>query len=79
MNIRERVHQYYWNLTPETPFCINCKHFHRHYVLGSWHHGRYTPIDCGHCVFPRMKERKAYDTCEHFKNKNESRKEGGVA
>lgn len=25
----------------------------------------------GHCVYPRMKERKAYDDCKHFENKHE--------
>ena len=56
----ERRDTYYWNLTPETPLCINCKHFYRHYV---WAQGKYTPIDSGHCAFPRLKLREAYDQC----------------
>lgn len=63
MNIRERRDVYYYNLTPETPFCINCKHFIRHYMK----HG--IPYDCGHCCEPRLKNRRVYDTCEKFEKK----------
>lgn len=63
MTLTERMRKYIWNLTEETPFCINCTHFYRHYLQSG------KALDCGHCVFPRVKDRKAYDTCEHFQNK----------
>lgn len=75
MTRREREKMYNrqcWRFPTDIPFCINCEHFYQHYVKGG--PPVYTidmvPLDCGHCAFPRTKERKAYDTCEHFKNKN---------
>lgn len=73
MNVHERREAYYWNLTKETPLCINCKHFHQHYQRN----GR--PFNSGHCCFPRLKLRKDYDTCEHFENKHDPGKGDGVA
>lgn len=74
MTPKERHDFYFQNehwLPEGVPMCINCKHFHRHYV----HKGppvytvQWTPLNCGHCAYPRLKDRKAYDTCEHFEQK----------
>lgn len=69
---REREELYQWNRTKEAALCINCKHFYQHYILEHEenHIGYCRPIDVGHCVCPRLKIRRAYDTCERFENKN---------
>lgn len=56
--------------------CANCKHFRCHYVkcntnimfLDSEYEGRnkFIKTEHGHCCTPRMKNRKATDTCVHF-------------
>lgn len=63
MTKSERCKQYFYNLTQDTQFCINCQHFYRHYQRN----GR--PFECGHCVYPRLKMRETYATCSHFENK----------
>lgn len=73
MNVHERLVIYCHNLTQETPFCINCKHFYQHYRKDGW------PFNSGHCCFPRLKLRRDYDTCEHFENKHDPGREGGIA
>lgn len=45
--------------------CGNCVHFRRHYVLRD---GYYMPLLYGHCVFPRLKDRREDGTCPHFKS-----------
>ena len=44
--------------------CGECAHFRQHYVLSSQ---RCTPVNCGHCSYPRLK-RRTPDTlaCVHF-------------
>ena len=59
----ELMELYYWNRTEESALCINCRYFHRHYTEEGY------PLDCGHCIEPRMKPRKAYDTCDKFDRK----------
>ena len=52
------------SISKSEKLCVNCEHFHLHYVLsGGW----CVPITMGHCDYPRMKERRAYDECPHFK------------
>lgn len=68
MNVHERLNVFVHQMTPETPFCANCKNYYPHYIKESYN-GRYEPIFAGHCVYPRMKARRAYDTCEHFRNR----------
>lgn len=70
MNVHERRNVFVHQMTTETPFCVNCVYYYPHYIRES-RSGRYTPIYSGHCVHPRMKPRKAYDTCENFKNRRE--------
>ena len=53
--------------------CCNCKHFWQHYIYDKNFLGDYTYIACyaGHCVKPRVKNRKPkYKACEHFEWKN---------
>lgn len=69
MTLNERRELYYRNLTPDAPLCINCEHFHGHYREDGW------PFDCGHCVYPRMKYRDAYGTCNYFQNKYQCQEE----
>ena len=44
--------------------CENCRYFRRHYIVDSQ---RCTPVNCGHCTYPRIKKRTP-DTlaCGHF-------------
>ena len=37
------------------PCCKTCVHYFRHYILDRQ---RCTPIDCGHCGYPRIKHRE---------------------
>ena len=52
----------------QEPTCKDCRHFRQHYI--KFREGRYEPITCGHCVYPRLKHRTT-DTpaCFHFKEK----------
>ena len=46
------------------PKCKHCTHFHQHYVIDSQ---CCTPINCGHCTYPRLKRRTpATPACVHF-------------
>ena len=49
--------------------CANCMHFHQHYVADSSVIGYCVPISMGHCDFPRMKDRRAYETCRNFEKR----------
>ena len=45
--------------------CKNCVHYRRHYIL---HKDRCTPVNCGHCIYPGLKNRKPDKAaCVHFK------------
>lgn len=46
--------------------CANCVHYHPHYVRRSF--GDFYKISWGHCSYPRLKNRKVLDVCEHFEN-----------
>lgn len=44
--------------------CKNCKYFHLHYTLDQ---RRATPLDCGHCSYPRLKKRRPSEAaCVHY-------------
>ena len=50
--------------------CGTCKHYREHYVRYS--DGRYVPIAHGHCVRPRLKDRrKETDGCAYWTAKEE--------
>ena len=54
--------------------CGTCLHFRRHYVKLTDH--IYNAIDCGHCVCPRLKPRRA-DTVACWRYEEISTAEGG--
>ena len=52
-----------------SPSCEECTHFHQHYVLDKQ---RCSPIDCGHCSYPRLKHRNAHTkACIHYIQREE--------
>lgn len=78
MTLKERRELYCWNLTQDAPLCINCKYFRQHYIKKEppmCEVIKLSPLNCGHCVYPRMKYRDAYATCNHFQNKYQYQEE----
>ena len=50
--------------------CQNCVHFRQHYHLTETHGFL---LDCGHCVYPRLKHRRAAaKICDHFEERSGS-------
>ena len=48
----------------ENQTCKQCRYFRQHYVLNSQ---MCVAVDCGHCVYPRIKHRRAEkQACDHF-------------
>jgi len=44
--------------------CQTCKHFRQHFTRRNH---SYIEVDCGHCVYPRVKTRKPETpACKHF-------------
>jgi len=44
--------------------CRNCQHYRQHYLLDS---ETAIPVNCGHCVYPRLKKRKPQSSaCRYF-------------
>ncbi len=68
MTSKERFDLYIKNV-PDVPLCEYCKHFTPHYI--AWF-GDFKKLDRGHCVFPRIKNRDAYDTCQYFEKNEEA-------
>ncbi len=52
-----------WKEVPEE-CCGTCEHFHQHYVRSD--RGRYSPLWCGHCTHPRVKNRLVEEHCPHW-------------
>ena len=52
----------------EPLLCANCRHFRQHYIrMGP---KRYVEANCGHCVHPKLKERKPKaPACDRFSGK----------
>ena len=51
----------------ENKTCETCGHFRQHYTKFK---KKYGMINCGHCIFPRLKTRKPYEkACKHYKAK----------
>lgn len=68
MTTNERRELFCHSLTANTPLCTNCKHFYQHFL---WDGNRFRAANSGHCGFPRLKLRMAYDTCKHFREKDD--------
>lgn len=46
-------------------YCRTCRHFRLHYI--KYKSGYYHPIDYGHCVYPRIKNRDGgKPACPHY-------------
>ena len=45
--------------------CSRCKHYIQHYGLNKRHQAC-EAINCGHCMYPRIKHRKPLDTCGNW-------------
>ena len=60
MTKSERYSIYAHCLTPETPMCVNCAHYYPHFRQDGY------SFECGHCGYPRIKLRYAYDACGNF-------------
>ena len=44
--------------------CGDCKYFRRHYIRKD--DDDYLPLHYGHCVYPRLKKRRAEEHCTHW-------------
>lgn len=45
--------------------CNTCTHYIQHYA--KINHTGYQAVNCGHCIYPRLKSRKPDSpACEHF-------------
>lgn len=66
MNVHERRELYLHRDTNENNLCAYCRHYCPHYVLLDCH---FLVINTGHCLYPRLKLRAAYDICEKFERK----------
>ena len=52
----------------ETRTCESCQYFRRHYIRVGNNH--YMPLDEGHCIHPRLKDRKTeHPACQRFREK----------
>lgn len=50
--------------------CSNCKYFMQHYVYDKRFCKDFTPCNAGHCIKPRVKDRKpSHKACEHFERR----------
>lgn len=51
-------------------FCANCKYYIEHYIKTTYpSNSMFNPIDEGHCTYPRLKNRKAWNKCEYWLGK----------
>ena len=55
-------------------YCGSCGHFVRHYV---WWFGRFSPLHTGHCVHPRIKDRREDQSCPREKDPPPRQEENG--
>ncbi len=65
MTSKERRLAFFNDPQPETPLCVNCKHFIRYYYMDKA--GNFQPLHFGHCTLhARPRKKLAYDACEEF-------------
>ena len=57
-----------FNVREDEEVCANCAHFHQHYGEGPM--GTLLPLNCGHCVYPRVKNRCPGDTCDKYEKED---------
>ena len=51
--------------------CENCINFYQHYVKRDANAGGYVKINMGHCRYPRLKNRRPDDCCQHFRQRKD--------
>lgn len=55
----------------QLPICKNCDHYQPHFFIDTeWTMGRkfaFGKMACGHCKYPRLKDRRETDSCQHYK------------
>ncbi len=56
----------YDNIYAGERVCCTCAHYYQHYRKGK---KGYFEVNCGHCVFPRLKGRRPDQSCEHWEEK----------
>lgn len=56
--------------TDGVPMCKNCKHYYQHYTYFE-DLKRFMPMNVGHCTEPRLKDRKPFDLCTRYEEKEE--------
>lgn len=66
MTQKERL--YFGGVTKETRMCANCAHYIDHFMKSN---GEFYLLAFGHCTYPRIKNRSAYDECKYFELKQE--------
>lgn len=59
------------DIREDTECCANCKHYIQHY---HWfeHYRRFDAVNCGHCRYPRIKNRRPTDVCKHFEREKKA-------
>lgn len=56
-------------ISEDEKVCCNCKYFWQHYIYNK-HYECFQYCNAGHCVKPRVKDRKPnHKACEHFEKK----------
>jgi len=63
MTKRERMDAYLFDDAAE--MCRCCRYYHKHYIQNR-ERGGFTEVSYGHCTYPRLKQKRAYDTCDRF-------------
>jgi len=58
-----------WITNKDKNVCKNCKHFYPHYCMNPV--GRLIEVGVGHCGYPRIKDKEAYDSCKYFERRSE--------
>lgn len=67
MTQREIIMQREHGIAPDSEVCGNCKHFIQHYIANKFTLlPSFSPMHCGHCTYPRLKNRTVHDSCDKF-------------
>lgn len=64
MTEQERFYAFgHWEMKT-TPMCATCAHYCQHYA--ECRPGVFHVVNCGHCMYPRLKMRKPHNLCDHY-------------
>lgn len=50
-------------INSQTEACANCKYFIQHFMHDGW---CFRPVYMGHCIYPRLKNKRPDDACGNF-------------